>query len=325
MVQGREMTKNSNHTHPSIAVLIPCYNEEKTIAKVIKDFHHELPEADIYVYDNNSSDKSAELARENGAVVIKEKRQGKGYVIMSMFNDIVADFYVMVDGDDTYPASSVHDLLAPVLNEEADMVVGQRLTSYSQGAFPPLHFLGNKLVCSLVNSVFATKLKDPMSGYRAFNRIVTMQCPVVATGFDVETEMTLQMLYRHMKITEVEVSYRERPEGSYSKLKTFSDGLKVFYKIFSIIPSYKPLTFFGGISLVLAVIGLIVGSFVIREYLLYQYIYSVPKAVLATGLIIVAGILLAIGIILHVLNFRLLEESSNTQKMFRLLDRKFRE
>jgi len=319
------MVKTPNRTQPKISVLIPCFNEEQTIAKVIHDFRKELPHADIYVFDNNSQDATASLAAENGAIVVKEKRQGKGHVINSMFTDVVSDVYVMVDGDDTYPASSVHELIAPVVNEEADMVVGQRLSSYTEGAFPPLHVLGNKLVCSLVNSVFSTNLKDPMSGYRAFNRKVTMQCPVVATGFDVETEMTLQLLYRHLKITEVEINYRERPAGSYSKLRTFSDGLKVINKIFSIIPSYKPLTFFGGISLGLAVTSLFVGSFVIREYIRYQYIYSVPKAVLATGLMIFAGILLAVGIILHVLNFRLLEESNNNQKMFSLLDRSLRE
>jgi len=303
-----------------IAVLIPCYNEEATIVKVIEDFRKELPGACIYVLDNNSKDRSSEFALAAGAKVLKEKRQGKGYVLNSILNKIIADIYIMVDGDDTYPADKVHDLIKPIVDEDTDMVVGQRLSNHSKKAFRPLHYSGNKLVCSLINLVFSSKLKDPMSGYRAFNREVAMDLPVVATGFDVETEMTLQLLYRHFKISEIEIEYRERPKGSFSKLRTFSDGAKIIYKIFTILQSYKPLTFYGGIGLVLAFFAMYIGSFVIYEYVKFEYIYSVPKAILATGLILVAAISLAIGIILHSVNFRLLEISSNSQKMHRLID-----
>lgn len=303
-----------------IAVLIPCFNEELTIRKVITDFQIELPTSIIYVFDNNSTDQSRTLAEKAGAIIVKEKRQGKGFVIASMLAKIVADIYVMVDGDDTYPADRVHDLIDLVASEQADMAVGQRLTNYAQSAFRPLHVNGNKLVCSLINAIFNSKLKDPMSGYRAFSRAVALDLPVVATGFDTETEMTLQLLYRHYVIKEIEIEYRERPEGSQSKLNTFRDGAKVLYKIFSIVQSYKPLTFYGGFALLLAAFGLAIGSIVIKEYILYQYIYSVPKAILATGLMLVAVISLAIGIILHSLNFRLLEISSNAFKTSKLVD-----
>lgn len=308
-----------------IAVLIPCYNEEKTIVKVIKDFQRELPTAEIYVFDNNSTDNSLTLAQETGAIVIKEKRQGKGFVIQSMLKKVIADVYLMVDADDTYPAESAHDLISPILNEEADMVVGQRLSDYSDSAFRPLHYQGNKLVCSLINSIFNSYLKDPMSGYRTFSREVVRELPVVASGFDVETEMTLQMLYRNFKIVEVEIPYRERPTGSVSKLNTFKDGFKVLYKIFSIMQSYKPLTFFGGSGLVLSVLGLVIGSYVINEYALYQYIYSVPKAILAVGLVLSGFLSIIVGIILHSLNFRLLELSNNAAKMFSCVETHYRE
>jgi glycosyltransferase involved in cell wall biosynthesis len=314
------MKNNNDYSSINIAVLIPCYNEHKTIIKVIRDFRKELPDANIYVFDNNSTDGSYELALNTGAVVIKEKRQGKGFVLISMLNKVVADLYVLVDGDDTYPSEKVHDLITPVLNEETDMMVGQRMSDYSQNAFRPLHYIGNKLVSTLINAIFSSKLNDPMSGYRVFNRAVAIGLPIVATGFDVETEMTLQMLYRHFKITEMEIPYRERPQGSFSKLNTFKDGFQVLFKIFSVMQSYKPLTFFGGIGLLFAICSVIIGAFVIREYILFEYIYSVPKAILATGLMSVGVISASIGIILHTINFRLAELSTNAFKMFQYID-----
>ena len=304
----------------SMAVLVPCYNEEKTIKKVIQDFQRELPTAQIYVFDNNSTDNSLKFAQETNAIVIKEKRQGKGFVIQSMLKKVLADVYIMVDADDTYPAERVHDLLSPLFDEEADMVVGQRLSDYSENAFPPLHYSGNKIICNLINGIFKSNLKDPMSGYRAFSREVVRELPVVASGFDVETEMTLQMLYRNFKIIEVEIPYRERPEGSVSKLNTFKDGFKVLYKILSIMQAYKPLTFFGGIGLILIVLGLAVGSYVINEFALYQYIYSVPKAILAVGLVLSGLLTIIVGIVLHSLNFRLLELSNNAAKLFSCIE-----
>lgn len=314
------MNHQIDYSTCELAVLIPCYNEEPTIVKVIKDFQRELPEAKIYVFDNNSTDRSYELAISAGATVIKEKHQGKGFVIHSMLMKIVADIYILVDGDDTYPAEKVHDLILPVIKDEADMVVGQRLSSYSKNAFRPLHHSGNKLVCSLINAIFSTHLKDPMSGYRVFNRNTALELPIVATGFDVETEMTLQLLYRHFKIIELEIPYRERPQGSFSKLNTFSDGLKVLYKIFSILQSYKPLSFFGGIGLILILGSMVFIPSIISDYITYGQISKALEAILATGLIILGVISSTIGIILHILNFRLLELSSNSAKMHYLLD-----
>lgn len=303
-----------------IVVLIPCFNEGLTIQKVITDFRNVLPAAEIVVFDNNSTDDTYTKAIHAGVNVIKEKRQGKGAVINSMLKKVTADIYVMVDGDDTYPAESVLDLMAPVLNEEADMVVGQRLSEHSENAFRSLHISGNKLVCKLINLIFSSDLQDPMSGYRVFTRELALELPVVALGFDVETEMTIQLLYRKFVIKELPISYRGRPAGSESKLNTFKDGLRVLYKIFSILQAYKPLTFFGGIGIFLSICGLVIGSLVVREFILYEYIYSVPKAILATGLITSAVVSVAIGIILHTLNFRLLELSSNANKMMRVID-----
>lgn len=308
-----------------IAVLIPCYNEQQTIAKVIQDFRRELPDADIYVFDNNSTDGSLELARTNHAIVIKEKRQGKGFVVSSMVKSITADYYVMVDADDTYPAERVHDLLAPVMDEEADMVVGQRLSDFSQKAFRPLHYSGNRLVCNWINLIFSSHLKDPMSGYRAFTRSVALELPIVATGFDVETEMTLQLLYRHFIIKEIEIAYRERPSGSFSKLNTIKDGAMVLYKIFSMLQSYKPLTFFGGMGLVFVAAGLILGGVAIRDLTYLQHVTNVPAAIFAVGLVIVGVLSATIGVILHDLNFRLLELSSIESRMFHAIDRISRE
>ncbi len=212
---------------PKIAVVIPCFNEVTTIAKGIRDFKFELPDAKIIVFDNNSTDGSGATARKAGAEVIHEKRQGKGFVVSAILQKVRADLYVMVDGDDTYPAESVHSLIALVRDGLADMAVGQRLSDFTNTAFRPMHYRGNQVICSFINIIFSSSLKDPMSGYRVFNRSVALEIPIVAAGFDVETEMTLQMLYRHFKIVEVEIPYRARPAGSTSKLHTFRDGARV--------------------------------------------------------------------------------------------------
>jgi glycosyltransferase involved in cell wall biosynthesis len=290
-----------------IAVVIPCYNEELTIEKVISDFRQQLPSAKIIVFDNNSTDNSYQLAIQTGVEVIKEKRQGKGYVVAALLAKVDADFYVMVDGDDTYPAEEVHKLLEPLILEQADMVVGQRLSNYSEEAFRSLHRTGNRVICRLINSVFSTRLTDPMSGYRSFTREIADNLPIVASGFDVETEMTLQLLYRAYIIKEVEIPYRARPAGSESKLRTFRDGFIVVTKIVNIFKAYKPLTFFGSLASIFALFGIFLGYFVISEYILYQYIYSVPKAILATGCMLIAMNLISVGLILSTLKFRLLE------------------
>jgi glycosyltransferase involved in cell wall biosynthesis len=315
-----KMPKAQSRPHADIAVVIPCYNEIATIAKVVGDFHRELPAARIIVFDNNSTDGSGEAALAASAEVIPEKRQGKGFVVSAIPQKVKADFYVLVDGDDTYPAEKVHELLQPVLEGKVDMSVGQRLTAYSDKAFRPMHYRGNQVICWLINAIFHSNLKDPMSGYRVFNRSVALEIPIVSTGFDVETEMTLQMLYRHFQIVEIEIPYRERPAGSASKLHTFRDGSRVLFKIFSLLQSYKPLTFYGGIGLVLVFVGLIFGAFVIQDYILYQYIYRVPMAVLATGLVLVGFILGVVGIILTRVNYRLLEISNIQAKILYLID-----
>ena len=310
---------------PKIAVVIPCLNEITTIAKVIRDFKTQLPGAKIIVFDNNSTDGSGAAARQEGAEVINEKRQGKGFVVSAILQKVKADIYVMVDGDDTYPAESVHALLAPVLGNQADMAVGQRLSDFSDTAFRPMHYRGNQVICSLINMIFSSSLKDPMSGYRVFNRSVALEIPIVAAGFDVETEITLQMLYRHFKIVEVEIPYRERPAGSTSKLRTFRDGARVLLRIFTLMQSYKPLTFYGGIGLFLLACGLIAGAFVIQDYILYQYIYRVPLAILATGLVMIGVLSGFTGIILTRINFRLLEISNLQAKTLHLLDEQDRQ
>ncbi len=290
-----------------IAVLIPCYNEAATVGKVVEDFRRQLPDATIYVYDNNSADATAEIAARAGAVVIPEPRQGKGFVIESMFATAAEDVFVMVDGDDTYPAESVHDLLAPVLADRADMVVGARLAEYDDASFRPLHVAGNGLVRKLINSLFSTGLTDILSGYRAFNRRVVERIPVVSSGFEVETEMTIQMLYYKLRMVEVQVPYRGRPEGSESKLRTFRDGFRVLWKLFSLFRSIKPLTFFGLVGIVLFLAGLAAGIPPILDYVQTGKVYRFPLAILATGLMILSAGSVFLGLILHAINWRLLE------------------
>jgi len=289
------------------AVIIPCLNEERTIAKVIQDFRKELPEADVYVYDNNSSDRTALIAGAAGANVVREKRQGKGFVVASMFEDVEADLYVLVDGDDTYPADRVHELLRPIVDERADMVVGNRLEEFGERSFRPFHLFGNKLVVSLVNLIFKCKLKDIMSGYRAFNSDFVRKVPIVSRGFEVETEMTLQALHYDFVIAEVPVPYRKRPEGSSSKLKTFSDGMKTILTVFDIFKAYRPLLFFFILGAILGCVGLLIGSIPVTEYLETGRIERFPSAILASGIMIVSVICVAMGIVLDAINHRLRE------------------
>ena len=275
--------------------------------RVVEDFRRMLPSATVYVFDNASTDRTAEEARAAGAEVVYEKRRGKGNVVAAMFSRIDADYYLMVDGDDTYPAESAHALLAPLLADRADMVVGQRLATFATGSFRPLHVFGNKLVRSSINAIFSVRLTDIMSGYRAFTREVALSVPVVASGFDVETEMTLQLLYRRFVIHEVPIEYRARPEGSFSKLRTLQDGALVLLKILGVLKAYKPLTFFGSLAILAALVGLVVGWFPIKEYITERYVYSVPKAIFAASSMVLATVLAAMGVMLHTLNFRILE------------------
>jgi len=298
-----------NKSSSKIAVLVPCYNEEVTIGKVIDDFRQQLPEATIYVFDNCSTDSTADTARQHGAQVLIEPRQGKGFVIERALNIIDADIYVMVDGDDTYPASEVHKLIEPVVSCKADMTVGARLCDYTENSFRPLHILGNNLVKRLVNWIGKCQLTDIMSGYRAFNRNVADTIPVVSSGFEVETEMTIQMLYYKLKIVEVQVPYKNRPKGSHSKLNTFSDGFRVLWKIFSLFRAFKPLTFFGSVGLVLFILALAAGYAPLKDYITEpdHYVKHIPMAILSVGLMILSAGCSFLGILLHALNWRFRE------------------
>ncbi len=284
-----------------IAVLVPCYNEELTIEKVIKDFKKELPEAEIYVYDNNSKDKTAEIAKKAGAIVRTENRQGKGNVVRTMFREIDADIYVMVDGDDTYPAEFVHELIKPVRDDEADMVIGDRLSNgtYQQEIKKNFHEFGNNLVRGSINLLFDNKLKDIMTGYRVFNKIFVKNMPVMSPKFELETEMTLFALDKKFRIKEIPIVFRERPEGSESKINTVSDGIKVIKTIIKMFKDHKPLRFFTIIAMILFVIGIIIGTPVLIEFFNAHYITKVPSAILATGIITLAVIAEQCGVILH--------------------------
>lgn len=284
----------------NIAVLIPCYNEELTIKKVIDDFKKELPTANVYVYDNNSTDKTFEYAQEAGAIVKKEYRQGKGNVVRSMFRDINADIYIMIDGDDTYPASFVHSLIKPIVDGEADMVLGDR---HSNGTYRdqnrrPLHNFGNNLVKNLINKLFKADLKDIMSGYRVFNKRFVKTIPINSNGFEIETEMTLHTLDKKFLIKEIPIEYRDRPEGSFSKLNTISDGMRVIKTILWVFKDYKPLSFFSLLSAIFFLFALLVGVPVVVEFFNTSYVSKVPSAVLAVGLMLVSLISLFSGFIL---------------------------
>ena len=239
-----------------IAVLIPCYNESKTIEKVVTDFKKALPEATIYVFDNNSSDGTDEIARKAGAVVKYEYQQGKGNVIRRMFREIDAECYVMTDGDDTYPAESAREMVDCVLNHHADMVVGDRLSStYFEENKRPFHNFGNSIVRSSINSLFHTNIKDIMTGYRTFSYQFVKTFPVLSQGFEIETEMSIHAADKNMFVENVVIEYRDRPEGSESKLNTYSDGFKVLRTIASLFRTYKPMAFFGVIAAILTVLG----------------------------------------------------------------------
>lgn len=240
-----------------IAVLIPCYNEEKTIEKVVKDWKTELPEAVIYVYDNNSNDKTAELAQNAGAIVRHEYAQGKGNVIRRMFREIDEECYIMVDGDDTYPAEYGRKMANLVLEKNADMVVGDRLSStYFNENKRPFHNFGNTLVRASVNRLFHTDIRDIMTGYRAFSFLFVKSFPVLSKGFEIETEMTIHAVEKNMRIENVVIEYRDRPSGSESKLNTYSDGFKVLKTIGRLYKNYRPFGFFGRISTVLMLVSM---------------------------------------------------------------------
>lgn len=283
-----------------IAVLLPAYNEEVTIVKVIEDYRRVLPHADIYVYDNNSKDKTNQLARDAGAIVRFEPRQGKGNVVRSMFREIDADYYIMADADDTYPAAEVEALLQPLRDGLADMTIGDRLSNgtYAEENKRGFHGFGNNLVRLLVNKLYKGNYNDIMTGYRGFNRLFVKNFPVLSPGFEIETELSIHALDKRFKLVEVPITYKDRPEGSESKLSTFSDGFKVLRMIFNLFKDYKPLIFFSILTFLFFVLGLIVGIPVISEFARTGMIDKVPSAVLATGFMILSALSFVAGFIL---------------------------
>ncbi len=283
-----------------IAVLIPCYNEALTIEKVVKDFRRELPMASIYVYDNNSIDDTYRIAQNAGAIVRKEPLQGKGNVVKSMFRDIDADCYVLVDGDDTYPAEAANDLVNSVLNEGIDMCIGDRLSNgtYAAENKRGFHNFGNNLVKGLINGLFKNNINDIMTGYRAYSKKYVKCMPIMSDGFQIETEMTIFSLVYGMKVKQIPIIYRDRPLGSESKLNTFKDGFKVLVTLFDLFKNYRPFLFFSIISAVFFITGLIIGIPVILEFSITHFVSKVPSAILASSLCIIAMFMFTTGIIL---------------------------
>ncbi len=283
-----------------IAVLIPCYNEAKTIEKVVKDFKRELPEADIYVYDNNSTDNTAQIAEQAGAIVRHEYMQGKGNVIRRMFREIDADCYLMTDGDDTYPASQAREMCNPILEGKAEMVVGDRLSStYFTENKRMFHNFGNVLVRFLVNKTFKSNVRDIMTGYRAFSKMFVKSFPIISGGFEIETEMTIHALDKKMKLENILIEYRDRPEGSVSKLNTVSDGLKVLKTIASLFKQYKPFTFFSILSFISLLIGIVFFIPPLLGYLDTGLVEKFPSLIAASFFGIVAIQLFIGGLILE--------------------------
>jgi len=295
-----------------VAIILPAYNEEMTIAATIEAFHKELPQAHIVVINNNSVDETAAIALDAiqrlGAHgrVIDEHRQGKGNAVRRAFMDVQADIYVMADADCSYPANRVHDLIAPIVANRADMVVGDR---HSNGHYKvenkrPLHDAGNRLVGWLINSLFSARLIDIMSGFRAFSRGFVKSYPILVDGFQIETDMSLHALDKRFRILEIPVEYRDRPAGSVSKLNTFTDGAKVLFTIARILRFYRPLRFFTGVSIFVAFLGLAAAVPVFSDWLQYRYIYHVPMAILASALEIVAVVSLGIGFVLDAISYQ---------------------
>lgn len=285
-----------------IAVLIPCYNEGKTVEKVVTDFKNVLPEAIIYVYDNNSTDNTAQLATQAGAIVRHEYQQGKGNVIRRMFREIDAECYIMTDGDDTYPAEFAREMADKVLNQNVDMVVGDRLSStYFEENKRPFHNIGNSIVRKSINFLFKSEIKDIMTGYRAFSYQFVKSFPVLSKGFEIETEMSIHAIDKNMYIENVIIDYRDRPEGSESKLNTYSDGLKVLFTIFKLYRNYKPINFFSIISLLLTIIAAIFFIPILFTYADTGLVPNFPTLIVCGFIEMAALISLFTGIVLQTL------------------------
>lgn len=285
-----------------IAILIPCYNESQTIEKVIRDYQKALPEAEIYVYDNNSTDGTAKIAERAGAIVRHEYRQGKGNVIRSMFREIEADCYIMIDGDDTYPAENAREIADLVIKKGVDMVIGDRLSStYFSENKRPFHNFGNRIVRLLINKLFGSNIRDIMTGYRGFSRQFVKSFPVLSKGFEIETEMTIHALDKNFLLEEISVQYRDRPEGSMSKLNTFSDGLKVLHTIATLFKEYKPFIFFSTISVFLWMISIILFVPIFSEYLKTGLVLRFPTLIVSGVIATIALLMWTSGMILEVI------------------------
>lgn len=294
--------KKENNNIKEIAILIPCFNEAKTIEKVIKDYKKVLPEASIYVYDNNSTDGTDEIARNAGAIVRYEYKQGKGNVIRSMFREIEADCYLMIDGDDTYPAEDARKMCDLILSDKADMVIGDRLSStYFKENKRHFHNFGNRIVRFLINKLFKNDIKDIMTGYRAFSYEFVKGYPVLSKGFEIETEMTIHAVDKNFKLVEIPVMYRDRPNGSVSKLNTYKDGFKVLKTIGTLFKEYRPGLFFGLISLLFITISLILGIPVFIEYFKTGLVPRFPSLIVSGISFVIALLMWVCGIILQVI------------------------
>ncbi|WP_296890132.1 glycosyltransferase family 2 protein [uncultured Methanobrevibacter sp.] len=300
------------------AVLIPCYNESATIEKVVSDFKKVMPHADIYVYDNNSTDGTDKIARDNGAIVRYEYKQGKGNVVRSMFRDIDADCYIMVDGDDTYPAESALEFEKLVLEKNIDMVIGDRLSStYFEENDRPFHNVGNKMVRWLINLFFSSELKDIMTGMRGFSYNFVKSFPIVSKEFEIETEMSVFALMHNFAIEEIPIDYRDRIEGSESKLNTYRDGYKVLRMIFTLIRDQKPLLFFTTFSLFLLIIAALYFFPILIRFLSSGYVLKIPTLIVISTVVIIAALTFLTGVILHVLKK---QHNANLEHHLTLID-----
>lgn len=305
-----------------IAVLIPCYNEEKTIEKVVSDARNALPEAVVYVYDNNSKDRTVELATRAGAVVRHERKQGKGNVIRRMFREIDAECYIMIDGDDTYPLEFAREMVDKVLQFGSDMVVGDRLSStYYEENKRPFHNVGNSLVKNCINFLFKSEIQDIMTGYRAFSYQFVKSFPVLSKGFEIETEMTIHAVYNNMQVDNVVVEYRDRPEGSESKLNTFSDGFKVLMTIAKMFRQYKPLAFFSLVAAVLTVLAAVFFVPVLLEFWETGLVERFPTLIVCGFVELAAIQSVFVGVILHNLGVK---DRRDFELQLYGIDRKFR-
>jgi glycosyltransferase involved in cell wall biosynthesis len=285
-------------TNFRIAILIPCYNESATIAKVISDFRNILSDADIYVCDNDSNDGTAQIAEAAGATVMYESRKGKGYAVRRLLHEVEADFFILVDGDSTYPAVELPNLLSEIIEKKAFMVVGVRRAIDPKGSYRPLHQLGNKLITKAINLLFNTNLTDVLSGYRVLTRNYAKVVPFLSKGFEIETEMTLQALELDLHISEMPILYGSRPQQSMSKLNTYRDGLLIFRTIFSILRDCRPMLFFGTVSLILIIAGLLLGVPVIIDFYKTGMVGRFPTAILSASLELLAFQMIGVGLVL---------------------------